>query len=801
MATKEKMAAVLDLRGLDLVTPVDLLSDGRTPFSKNFRLYAQQSDDRRVAVSSRKGPGFHTTPIGEVLAGSNTASTGVSTAEVGVITNIQLQPFTAALNGLLGRIDVRLSDPNANAEGPVMIQLYSDEDGKATKLLSESSVLGGSIGSSPEWQTARLIKPVQITNGTKYWIVLRMQDDGKGMYSVSTTTAGEKAHRTDSSLYVSSEQDYALNYRLYTSTAGTDKGSYRFNRDNGLNRTLVAYGNTMYRIDEATGTFHEIISGLNSNATEYRFTNGDNKAFWVNGYDQLTNWDGTVESEALSILNNGSFEVNTAGWSAQSGTTLTRVTSEFQSGVASAQVTATSGVRQMNQALTLYKNRRYKVSYWVKGTTASGQAEMRMNGGTTPVGGSNKSLTTGWQQHEFYWVPGNDVTTVGFVSTSVNAFFDNLSIIDTGIEYIIDDQLPILSDVIMHKDRLFGVVASDPNKLVFSENPGNPAFDPSGAIPKTPREQWYYEWLSVSFWYVPRPHNGSPVTKLVSFQDALTIFTQDNKYILSGYDRGSLNLRQATGNKGALSSRGVISDENSIYFVSDDGLYQYNGSGDKKISGRVNPLFDGSPRKHEITPVLWKNQVRFYMGSEGSTENDTCVIYDKDMEEMLYDTDTYVNRAVYYRDADDDQQLVEFSSLAQVSYLAEQNYHSVGAPIDLEYRLKYDSMGTPMQKKRLKRFWPILQGVDNSFAIQLAMDKDFQDSPKVKEQYMTTNGAKLGAFKLGDGTLLGGDKSFKPKRQSYSGYARYWQLRVKRKGVNNRVAFIGAQYSYKLKRL
>ena len=801
MASKEKMSAVLDLRGLDLVTPVDLLSDGRTPFSKNFRLYAQQSDDRRVAVSSRKGPGFHTNPIGETLAASNTSSTGVSTAEVGVITNIQLQPFTASLSGLLGRIDIRLSDPNENADGPVLIQMYSSEDNKPSKLLTETSILGGSISATPTWLAARFIKPIQLVSGTKYWIVVRMQDDGRNQYAISTTTAGDKAYKTDSSLFMASEQTYALNYRTYTVTAGMDKGSYRFNRDNGDNVTMVAYGNSMYRIDESTRQFVEVIGGLNPNATEYRFTNGDNKVFWVNSYDELTNWDGTIEGMAPNKVLNGSFELNTASWTAQSGTTLTRSTTEFQSGIASASITATSGVRQMNQSLVLYKNRRYKVSFWAKGATASGNIQLHINGNATPVTASVKALTTGWQQVEFYWVPGDDITVINIRSTAVNAFVDNISIIDTGIEYIIDTELPILSDVIMHKDRLFGVVASDPNKLVFSENPGNPSYDPTGVIPTSPREQWYYAWLSVSFWYVPRPHNGSPITKIVSFQDALTVFTQDNKYVLSGYDRGSLNLRQATGNKGALSSRGVVSDENAIYFVSDDGFYQYNGSGDKKISARINPLFDGAARKHEITPVMWKNQVRFYMASEGSPVNDTCVIFDKDMEEMLYDTDTYVNRAVYYGDADDDQQLVEFSSLAQVSYFAELNYNSLGAPIDFEYRLKYDSMGSPMQKKRLKRFWPILQGVDTSFPIQLAMDKDFQDSPKVKEQYMTTNGAKLGAFKLGDGTILGGDKSFKPKRQSYSGYARYWQLRVQRKAVNNRVAFIGAQYSYKLKRL
>jgi hypothetical protein len=81
------------------------------------------------------------------------------------------------------------------------------------------------------------------------------------------------------------------------------------------------------------------------------------------------------------------------------------------------------------------------------------------------------------------------------------------------------------------------------------------------------------------------------------------------------------------------------------------------------------------------------------------------------------------------------------------------------------------------------------------------MDKDFQDSPRVKDLLMTTNGAKWGEFNWGDGTLYGGDKSFNVRRQSYSGYAYYWQLRVSRRAVNNRVAFIGAQFSYKTKRL
>lgn len=800
MARKELMSSVLDLRGLDMVTPVDLISNGHTPYSKNFRLYAQQSDDRRVAVSSRKGPGYYTKQLRETLLDGLSDSTGASLVDVGAIVGVHAIQFIASRTERLTAVELNVSN-EGGATGPLMVSVYTDDKGKPGRLLAESSIQSGDIGKTPKYLPARFIQAPALNANSKYWIVINIQDDGKGFYKLSATTTGSGAYKTDSALSQLQHQPYSLNYKIYSAPGETDKGAYRFARDNGQNTTLVAYGTSMYRIDEANGNLVEIISGLSPHANEYRFTNGDNKVFWVNGYDQLTAWDGTIESEAQNMVSNPSMEINASGYTALLGSAVARSASEYRSSPASLLVTAASGVRGASLSVRLLKNRRYKISYWIKGSPASGDTFLTINGNATPLSDSRHAMPSTWTKFEQYYTPGTDANTLDFRADSTNFFIDDISITETGVEYIIDTELPVLSDIIMHKDRLWGVVASDPNKLVFSENPGNPAYDPTGKIPTTSREQWYHEWLSVSYWYVPRPHNGSPITSLVSFQDTLVVFTQDNKYILSGYDRGSFSLRQSTGNKGAISQRGVVYDENSIYFVSDDGFYVYNGSSDQKLSTLINPLFDGCNQKTKITPVIWKNQVRFYMSSSGSADNDLCVVFDKDLKELMLDTDTWVNRALYYNDADDDHQLVEFSSLTAVAYLAEKNYHSLGTPIDFEYRLKYDSMKSPMQRKRIRRFYPILQGVDNTFKINLAMDKDFEDSPKVKEQLLTTNGAKWGEFKWGDGTIYGGNKSFKPKRQSYSGYAYYWQLRVSRKGVNNRVAFVGAQYSYKSKRL
>lgn len=807
MATKPKMALSLDLRGLDLVTPVDLIDKGHTPFAKNFRLYAQQSDDRRVAVSNRKGPGFYTVPLNETLSQALTSSVGASRAKVGTTTSMHLQPFTAPNNDRVTQIELMVSN-QGTAYGPLRVSIYDDNAGRPGKLLGESSILTGGLSEAPSWQSARFHSAPKLELGSTYYIYTYIQDDGDGFYDLETTTDGVHSLLTSSSLFGAEEQTYALLHKVHTSPDLIDKGSYRFERDNGENITIVAFGDKMYRINESTKEFEMIADGLSPDAIEYNFDHGDNKVFWVNSFDVLTTWDGTTETGKPNLVANPSFTTNTTGWTSPDSATLERDTVVFNTSPASLKIT---GLAANNKSaatpVAFKKGKQYKITYWANVAVTGGNSEVRLNGATgspTFLSVGTTPLVAGWQKITKKFYADKNYTTLelkttGGSFTTIN--IDSIEVITTGLEHIIDNELPILSDFAMHKDRAWGVDARDKNRLVFSENPGNPAFDPTGAIPTEANEQWYYAWLSVSFIYVPRPYNGSPITKIISFQDSLQVFTQDKKYVISGYDRGSFTLREATGVRGALSSRSVVSDENKVYFVSGDGLYEYNGAEDVKISSLISPIFDGCAEKKKITPVIWKNEVRFYFAANGSPYNDSCLVYNKDMKEFSLDTKTFINRAIYYGDADDNQELIEFSSLVQTAYSAEQDYNSLGAPIDFEYRMKYDSLGSPAQRKRINRYFPLLQGVDSTFPVTIGIDKDFQDSPRLKKVMLTTNGSKIGKFTLGDGTLLSGDTTFTRHRQTLSGYANYWQMRLIRNAVNNRVAFIGAQYSYKTKRL
>ncbi len=809
----------LDMLGLDMVSPTDLMKSGRTPYAKNFRLYAQQSDDRQVAVSNRKGSGFYMNPLSETKTVSQESTTAASTQQIGVVLNNVLQKFVAADSNRVTRLDVKLA--SGTGAGAIIVELWSSSGGVPYKKLATSSFENGDISGTAGYVTARFIQAPKLVSGDTYFFVLRVQDDGTDGYTVSTTTNTTLAYVSNTGVASPVAQTFSLNYKLYTTAENAIRGIYRWNRDNGANLTIVVIGTTMYKIDETTHMLVSIKTGLSASATFYSFTNADNKMFWANSYDVLSTWDGTLEATNSNLITNGAFETNITGWAkvaSQTNTTVTRTTGQFHGGAASMDIANAGAVMSGYTTANLVKNHTYHITYWVKTAVANNvqlkgtkadlsNALVFLTGSETQVG-STVAATTSWQQVDIMYTATEDMTYLFFnsSSTATHIYVDDIVIKDTGFGQITDPQLEVLSQVTYHKDRLFGVSAANVNKFVWSEAPGNPTAttDPvtGTQTATTASSQWYNEWKSTSFQYAPRPYIGSPITSIQSFQDSLFILTQDGKYVFSGYDTGSYTLRESTGFAGAVSRKAITATKNFMYFVGKDGFWKFDGTKDTKISEPIEPLFRGMTSRANVTVSQWRNQVRFYIQEGGSAQNNACVIYHEGLEELQYDTDTWVQQSIPYGDDDDSDQLIEVSSLVPTMYVAETQYNHLGMPIDFEYRFNYTSLKSPAQKKRIKKFFPLLQGVDTSFPLTVALDRDFQNSPRTKLVQLTVEGGVFGQeHELGDGLEFSSGTSFKMHRLRFSGYGYYWQIRVSRKAVNNRVALIGAQFSYKTKRI
>lgn len=776
-STKNKYTEVITaLGGLDMVDSDDNIKY-RSPYAKNFRINQPNEAGRHVAITTRKGAGYYTKPVQESLLAAFTGSLAASSAKVGTDTNIQLQRFTGAVNGLLTRI--RVWAKLGTATSVVRVDVYDDNGNRPGRKIAQSSL--GDLDRNFKAVDARFIQAPELIENQQYWMVFYVQDDGQGEAELQTRKGGASAYTSNAGVAGGQEQDFTICHEVYVSPKLPCKGAYRFNRDDGENKTIAAYGTTMYYIDG--DTFKPLVEGLSPLAQEYSFANGDGKVFWCNGYDQLTTWDGSTEHR--NLVENSNFTNGTLGWTGISSTLSTDTDSH--SAPNSLKVVGTGA--QVN--ISLEYNLRYKVSLWVKGQAT--KLWLTVNGSNDKLPGTEQGVNGVWTQKEFYFTAPADASTLQF-RTNGNFFLDDVIVEYTGIEYIVDPQLPKLSMICFHKDRLFGVSAEDKNRLVFSENPGNPSDKPK-------REQWYYQWLSVSFIYIPRPKNGSPVTGIVPFQDNLIIFTQDRKYVLSGSDRGNFYLRESTGSGGALSSRGITNDNNYIYFTSHDGIYRFNGSKDEKVSALVQPLFDECPQKHEITLALWKSDLYAFFASRNASHQDQTLILLGDLSEWCLDTETHIGRAIYYSDADDNMELVLFGSAAPIAYYAEKDFNDLGAPIDFDYRLKYDSRSVPGQRKKYKRYVPLVKAVGKTFPVTYGTDRDFEDSPHLKRASLVVGGARIGSFLIDGSTKLTGATAFKPKKTPVSGYSRYMQFRVMRNAVDNEVNFMGVQFLYKIKKL
>lgn len=782
----------VDWRGLDTVHPYDVVKNNQTNFATDFRMYADDADSRQVSISTRKGSGAYLPSLSSVIDQQNIVTTGVADQAVGVLTNWKAMKYTAASTAPLTKVSLNIKKTTSSS-GPIVVRVYTNNGGFPGTLIAESGILNGAVGTSYSYIDAHFIEAPQVTSGSIYWIVAFIQDDGTNTYSWSSNTSTSLALTSNTTGSTWATTAYSLNFKAYTCSTAKILGGARYAPTNSINKTVLAIGTTLYSADDNTGALTAILTGQNASATKYRFTYADNKLFWVNGFDSLTTWDGTLVSTNPNLVVNGTFETNITGWVAGTGTTLTRETGagNFRTGVASMKLVGSGGNPAVaTYPLTVEKGKQYTLQMYVKGTAT--QTVAPTVGG---VSGPSVTLSGGFDLVTYtFTAVTSGSTTYGLTSGTTNAtmYVDDVILSFTGIQVITHPQLPTLSNVTFHKNLLFGISASDPNEFIWSEAPGND--DGSGNF-------WYNAYLSTSFIYIPTSKASDPLTAMVEFQDNLYFFTRTGKYALYGTDPGSFLVRDATGKKGAVSQEAVFADENDLYFVAPDGYYDFNGSKDNLISTNIQNQFENIANINNIFVTKWNRTIRFYYATSSSGVNDSCHIWHTVFQEWLNDTDSFVSYAIPFTDGDDSDQLAELSSVCPRVTFAEVDYNNLGKKINFVYYCKSDSLGIPALRKRIYRFFPLLEGDTNDFPVSVGVDKDNSDDTSYTQYLLTSGGAKIGLFAIGDGTLIGALAQYVPKRFRISGYAYYWQVRIKRQAINNRVRFIGYVIAIRTKRL
>lgn len=333
------------------------------------------------------------------------------------------------------------------------------------------------------------------------------------------------------------------------------------------------------------------------------------------------------------------------------------------------------------------------------------------------------------------------------------------------------------SQLAFHKNRLFIVDSANPTRIVFSDLGDYESFE------------------STSFLYVPTPKSGDNIIGITVFQDNLVVLTRNTKYVLFGDDPGNFVLRQSSGKKGAVSRQSIKSDSNYVYFLSDDGIYRYNGSSDQLISDSIQNAIDSINDKTKAFAVTHNNYYRLYCPSQISASVDQCFLWDTINSFWLNDTETYVAHPF----VTEDNQLIEASSLAGFLMNGEQQYSDMGKPINFKWWSKY--FGDGIRKVFMRRLIPAIRLQTLPYNIDLMIDIDQRNTTPISY----TISAQASGSTWGGGITWGGGATWGSAvvstPRTYQGTEAYWhQVRIEHQGVDTPVEILSYEMELRTRR-
>lgn len=301
----------------------------------------------------------------------------------------------------------------------------------------------------------------------------------------------------------------------------------------------------------------------------------------------------------------------------------------------------------------------------------------------------------------------------------------------------------------------------------------------------------YETFDATAFLYVPSPKTADPVIKMVAYGGNLSFITRNTKYTLFGSDISSFTVKEATAKRGAVSADAVCTDQQFIYFMSDDyHIYAYNGGTDTKLSSeRVSAILRNIANKSSIKLYVHDKKLFVSYTPSGHTTNHHRLVWDLVFAEWMNDEDCYTGFGIELNSQSDTNQWVLGSSKVGALYYGDEGYNDLGRPIAFNWWSKYLSYGTPAAKKRVKRHYVFLQAQNSNQSVDCQVDTDDANAPSSNPVSVEGTGSLWGTATWGAFTW--GSTNFVRSRQNVPGQYYKYQYRFVQSGVDNPVGIVG----------
>ena len=290
-----------DLKGLNLVAPDQVMPPGETPFAVNCRRYADNSQETAVAIRTRQGSTMFSTPVGEAV---NVEVDATATGDIDITPEtIVAIPFTADGAGALTKATLRVKKVNST-RGYLIVQVYTSFLDLPGRPIATSSAAPSIIGSSYADISLRFMDAPALNDGDDYFLVVKMQTLGAGVYQLEKVGTGAIRLSTDNQ-DTWTVTDYGANFSVSTSEAGFIKGFHKRYPEDQDALTLFAMGTSVYKVPNSPATPEFLDEGAVSASSEIvRFFSIDQRTFWTDGENPARWYNGVDAPEAVPNIPN-----------------------------------------------------------------------------------------------------------------------------------------------------------------------------------------------------------------------------------------------------------------------------------------------------------------------------------------------------------------------------------------------------------------------------------------------------------------------------------------------------------------
>lgn len=309
---------------------------------------------------------------------------------------------------------------------------------------------------------------------------------------------------------------------------------------------------------------------------------------------------------------------------------------------------------------------------------------------------------------------------------------------------------------------------------------------------------------STNFRYVPASRKSDKLAAMAKLNGLLYFFTLKNKFVHYGQDNATFQVDEAPAQKGTFSQESVAYDENYIYFISDDGVYKFNGTSEENIALPILDKIEGLLDKDNCRLELHNNRLYVWYTPNAEADNSSCLVYNTVLNIWeSEDTGTFIGRT-FARHDNSNQFLQASNRIGAVYYgeLSTNDYNNLGDILQTELKTHYDPMGAPQQLKSIRKWRPDFRAQSGNYSAQVGVAADFSDDVTFYDVPMQSSGFQYDAADaLYDTATYASEGEIHITTLEVPGEAYRWQRIYKHHAAREPIEFTGETLAVQMQRM